>query len=402
MASFTYKAIDHNGETENGYLIAENIDEAQNELKNRKLIPLKLKKSNPRFNFSFFSSIGFSKLSLISRQLSTLINSGIPVDQALDSVSNQIEPLRVKNKLKQVSLKVKSGFKFSESLEEHPESFDKLYCSLIKAGESSGELGVILEKTSDFLERRANMTQEITGALVYPAILFTVALGIISMLLVYVVPDVVSQFSSLNRELPFLTKYLINLSEIISSPFFLFSLMIPLLSFFILVRYLGAEKVKTKFDKVLLKIPVIKDFLLDADLSRFTSSLSLLRMGNVSILNALQISSDTISNSYLRSSIKKASNSVKEGESIARSLEKVDVVPPLVIQMIQNGENSGKLEEMLSKLSDYLETRFKNSTKIAMNLLEPLVIIILGVFVALIVLAILLPLIQLNTFTTTL
>ena len=402
MASFTYKAIDHNGETENGYLIAENIDDAQNELKNRKLIPLKLKKSSTRFNFSFFSTIGFSKLSLISRQLSTLINSGIPVDQALDSVSNQIEPLRVKNKLKQVSLKVKSGFKFSESLEEHPESFDKLYCSLIKAGESSGELGVILEKTSDFLEKRANMTQEITGALVYPAILFTVALGIISMLLVYVVPDVVSQFSSLNRELPFLTKYLINLSEIISSPFFLFSLMIPLLSFFILVRYLGVEKVKTKFDKVLLKIPVIKDFLLDADLSRFTSSLSLLRMGNVSILNALQISSDTISNSYLRSSIKKASNNVKEGESIARSLEKVDVVPPLVIQMIQNGENSGKLEEMLSKLSDYLETRFKNSTKIAMNLLEPLVIIILGVFVALIVLAILLPLIQLNTFTTTL
>ena len=402
MASFTYKAIDHNGETENGYLIAENIDEAQNELKNRKLIPLKLKKSNTRFNFSFFSSIGFSKLSLISRQLSTLINSGIPVDQALDSVSNQIEPLRVKNKLKQVSLKVKSGFKFSESLEEHPESFDKLYCSLIKAGESSGELGVILEKTSDFLEKRANMTQEITGALVYPAILFTVALGIISMLLVYVVPDVVSQFSSLNRELPILTRYLINLSEIISSPFFLFSLMISFLSFFIFVRYLGAKKVKTKFDEVLLKIPVIKDFLLDADLSRFTSSLSLLKMGNVSILNALQISSDTISNSYLRSSIKKASNSVKEGESIARSLEKADVVPPLVIQMIQNGENSGKLEEMLSKLSDYLETRFKNSTKIAMNLLEPLVIIILGVFVALIVLAILLPLIQLNTFTTTL
>ena len=402
MASFTYKAIDHNGETENGYLIAENIDEAQNELKNRKLIPLKLKKSNTRFNFSLFSSIGFSKLSLISRQLSTLINSGIPVDQALDSVSNQIEPLRVKNKLKQVSLKVKSGFKFSESLEEHPESFDKLYCSLIKAGESSGELGVILEKTSDFLEKRANITQEITGALVYPAILFTVALGIISMLLVYVVPDVVSQFSSLNRELPILTRYLINLSEIISSPFFLFSLMISFLSFFIFVRYLGAKKVKTKFDEVLLKIPVIKDFLLDADLSRFTSSLSLLRMGNVSILNALQISSDTISNSYLRSSIKKASNSVKEGESIARSLEKADIVPPLVIQMIQNGENSGKLEEMLSKLSDYLETRFKNSTKIAMNLLEPLGIIILGVFVALIVLAILLPLIQLNTFTTTL
>ena len=208
MASFSYKALDHKGETEKGFLVAENINEAQNELKNRKLIPIKLKESKQRINLSFFSSISNSKLSIISRQLSTLINSGIPVDQALDSVSEQIEPPRIGNKLRQVSLKVKSGYKLSESLEEHPESFDRLFCSLIKAGESSGELGIILEKTSDFLEKRANMTQEITGALVYPAILFTVALGIISMLLVYVVPDVVSQFSSLNRELPFLTKYL--------------------------------------------------------------------------------------------------------------------------------------------------------------------------------------------------
>ena len=143
MASFSYKAMDQKGETEKGFLVAENIDDAQNELKNRKLIPLKLKQSNKRFNFSFFSSIGYSKLSLISRQLSTLVNSGIPVDQALDSVSEQIDSPRIGNKLRQVSLKVKSGYKLSESLEDHPESFDRLYCSLIKAGESSGELSLI-------------------------------------------------------------------------------------------------------------------------------------------------------------------------------------------------------------------------------------------------------------------
>ena len=400
MANFSYKAIDHNGEAENGYLFAETLDEASMELKNRKLIPLKLKKINRRFNLNPFTSIGFSKLSLISRQLSTLVNSGIPVDQALDSVAEQIEPSRVRNKLKQVSLKVKSGFKFSESLEEHPESFDKLYCSLVKAGESSGELGIILEKTSDFLEKRANMTQEITGALVYPIILFSVAIGIISLLLAYVVPDVVSQFNSLDRELPFLTKSLIFLSEIISSPFFLISLVtIPLVTFF-LVRRIGIKKVRTIFDKFLLKVPVIKNFLLDADLSRFSSSLSLLRTGNVSIINALEISADTITNSFLKSEIKKSSIGVREGETLASSLQKVSVIPPLAVQMIQNGENSGKLEEMLFKLSEYLETRFKNSVKIAMNLLEPLVIIILGIFVALIVLAILLPLIQLNTITT--
>ena len=402
MASFSYKALDHKGETEKGFLVAENINQAQNELKNRKLIPIKLKESKQRINLSFFSSISNSKLSLISRQLSTLINSGIPVDQALDSVSEQIEPPRIGNKLRQVSLKVKSGYKLSESLEEHPESFDRLFCSLIKAGESSGELGIILEKTSDFLEKRANMSQEITGALVYPLILFTVAIGIISLLLVYVVPDVVSQFSNLNRELPLLTKSLLFLSQVMTNPIFQVFIVSFCLLTYIPLKYFGTQKVKLKFDEILLKIPVVKNFLLDADLSRFTSSLSLLRLGNVSILNALKISSDTISNSYLRSSIIKASSRVGEGESIAKSLERVNAIPPLVIQMIQNGEKSGKLEDMLSKLSDYLETRFRNSTKIAMNLLEPLVIIILGVFVALIVLAILLPLIQLNTFTTTL
>ena len=401
MASFSYKALDHKGETEKGFLVAENIDEAQNELKNRKLIPIKLKEYKQRINLSFFSSISNSKLSLISRQLSTLINSGIPVDQALDSVSEQIEPPRIGNKLRQVSLKVKSGYKLSESLEEHPESFDRLFCSLIKAGESSGELGIILEKTSDFLEKRANMSQEITGALVYPLILFTVAIGIISLLLVYVVPDVVSQFSNLDRELPLLTKSLLFLSQVLTNPIFQIFIVLFCLLLYVPLKYFGTQKVKFKFDEILLKIPVVKNFLLDADLSRFTSSLSLLRLGNVSILNALKISSDTISNSYLRSSIIKASSRVGEGESLAKSLGRVNAIPPLVIQMIQNGEKSGKLEDMLSKLSDYLETRFRNSTKIAMNLLEPLVIIILGVFVALIVLAILLPLIQLNTFTTT-
>ncbi len=401
MASFSYKALDHKGETEKGFLVAENIDEAQNELKNRKLIPIKLKEYKQRINLSFFSSISNSKLSLISRQLSTLINSGIPVDQALDSVSEQIEPPRIGNKLRQVSLKVKSGYKLSESLEEHPESFDRLFCSLIKAGESSGELGTILEKTSDFLEKRANMSQEITGALVYPLILFTVAIGIISLLLVYVVPDVVSQFSNLDRELPLLTKSLLFLSQVLTNPIFQIFIVLFCLLLYVPLKYFGTQKVKFKFDEILLKIPVVKNFLLDADLSRFTSSLSLLRLGNVSILNALKISSDTISNSYLRSSIIKASSRVGEGESLAKSLGRVNAIPPLVIQMIQNGEKSGKLEDMLSKLSDYLETRFRNSTKIAMNLFEPLVIIILGVFVALIVLAILLPLIQLNTFTTT-
>ncbi len=399
MPNYSYKALDQSGITETGVLIAENLSEAQEELKNRRLIPINLKESKNRFNISLFRKISTSKLSLITRQLATLINGGIPVDQALDSVSKQIDSSLIKGKLSNIANKVKAGFKLSESLEDHPESFDRLYCSLVRAGETSGDLGMVLEKTSDFLERKSKISQDVIGALVYPFVLFSISIVVIILLLSFVVPEVVSQFSSLNRELPFITKSLLFLSSIFSS--YIFYLIIFLISLvgFLAIRTIGYESVKSKFDKVLLTIPIFKNSLIDSDLSRFTNSLSILRSSNISIINALEISGDTISNSYLRQQVKSISNKVAEGESLASSLERIQVIPPLVTQMIENGERSGKLEEMLEKVSVYLENKFQSSTKITMNLLEPLIVVFLGFFVALIVLAILLPLIQLNTLT---
>ena len=327
MPNFSYKALDNFGVTETGVLIADNLNEAQEELKNRRLIPISVREARNNFNISLFKRISSSKLSLITRQLSTLINGGIPVDQALDSVSKQMDSPFIKGKLLNISNKVKSGFKLSESLEDHPESFDRLYCSLVRAGETSGDLGAVLEKTSDFLERKSKITQDIIGALVYPFVLFSI------------------------------------------------------------------------LDKFLLSTPIIKNALIDSDLSRFTNSLSILRTSNISIINALEISAETISNSYLRQQIKSITNKVAEGETLAASLSKINAIPALVTQMIENGERSGRLEEMLEKVSTYLENKFQNSTKITMNLLEPLIVVFLGLFVALIVLAILLPLIQLNTLT---
>ncbi len=399
MPNYSYKALDQSGITETGVLIAENLSEAQEELKNRRLIPINLKESKNRFNISLFRKISTSKLSLITRQLATLINGGIPVDQALDSVSKQIDSSLIKSKLSNIANKVKAGFKLSESLEDHPESFDRLYCSLVRAGETSGDLGMVLEKTSDFLERKSKISQDVIGALVYPFVLFSISIIVIILLLSFVVPEVVSQFSSLNRELPFITKSLLFLSSIFSSYIFYLIIFLSSLIGFLAIRTIGYESVKSKFDKVLLTIPIFKNSLIDSDLSRFTNSLSILRSSNISIINALEISGDTISNSYLRQQVKSISNKVAEGESLASSLERIQVIPPLVTQMIENGERSGKLEEMLEKVSVYLENKFQSSTKITMNLLEPLIVVFLGFFVALIVLAILLPLIQLNTLT---
>ena len=399
MPNYSYKALDPTGITETGVLIAENLSEAQEELKNRRLIPINLKESKNRFNISLFRKISSSKLSLITRQLSTLINGGIPVDQALDSVAKQIDSPLIKGKLSNISNKVKAGFKLSESLEDHPESFDRLYCSLVRAGETSGDLGMVLEKTSDFLERKSKISQDIIGALVYPFILFAIAIVVIVLLLSFVVPEVVSQFSSLNRDLPFITKSLLFLSSVFTSYLFYASIFIIGLIGFITIRSIGYELFRSKLDKFFLSVPILKNSLIDSDLSRFTNSLSILRSSNISIINALEISADTISNSYLRQQVKSTANKVAEGESLASSLEKIQVIPPLVTQMIENGERSGRLEEMLEKVSVYLEDKFQSSTKITMNLLEPLIVVFLGMFVALIVLAILLPLIQLNTLT---
>tara|TARA_B100001564_G_scaffold359559_1_gene381842 strand:- start:221 stop:1426 length:1206 start_codon:yes stop_codon:yes gene_type:complete len=399
MPNFSYKALDNFGATETGVLIADNLNEAQEELKNRRLIPISVREARNNFNISLFKKISSSKLSLITRQLSTLINGGIPVDQALDSVSKQMDSPFIKGKLLNISNKVKSGFKLSESLEDHPESFDRLYCSLVRAGETSGDLGAVLEKTSDFLERKSKITQDIVGALVYPFVLFSIAIVVIVLLLSFVVPEVVSQFSSLNRDLPFITKALLFLSSVFTSYIFYSVLLLSGIAGFVSIRIIGYEKFKSKLDRFLLSTPIIKNSLIDSDLSRFTNSLSILRTSNISIINALEISAETISNSYLRQQIKSITNKVAEGETLAASLSKINAIPALVTQMIENGERSGRLEEMLEKVSTYLENKFQNSTKITMNLLEPLIVVFLGLFVALIVLAILLPLIQLNTLT---
>ena len=399
MPNFSYKALDNFGATETGVLIADNLNEAQEELKNRRLIPISVREARNNFNISLFKKISSSKLSLITRQLSTLINGGIPADQALDSVSKQMDSPFIKGKLLNISNKVKSGFKLSESLEDHPESFDRLYCSLVRAGETSGDLGAVLEKTSDFLERKSKITQDIIGALVYPFVLFSIAIVVIVLLLSFVVPEVVSQFSSLNRDLPFITKALLFLSSVFTSYIFYSVLLLSGIAGFVSIRIIGYEKFKSKLDRFLLSTPIIKNALIDSDLSRFTNSLSILRTSNISIINALEISAETISNSYLRQQIKSITNKVAEGETLAASLSKINAIPALVTQMIENGERSGRLEEMLEKVSTYLENKFQNSTKITMNLLEPLIVVFLGLFVALIVLAILLPLIQLNTLT---
>ena len=400
MAAYYYVAINSEGNKEKGVISADNLENAKRELRNRKLAPLKVSENNKYnlFNLLVQRKISLKNLVLFTRQLSALIGGGLPLDKSLKLIGNQSKNGHLKNQVLTLSSRIEEGFSFTEALKEFPQSFDNLYISLISAGEAAGDMSGILEKTASYLERRSKIQQDIIGALIYPLVLIILALVIVGLLLVFVVPNVVNQFDTLNQQLPLLTRVLISISDFLSGPAIWISLAILILLLGI-SRLIGRNKIRFLFEKHILKIPLINSFLINANLARFTSSLSILRNSNVPIIEGLNISTSTISNSFLKSKMNEALSKVSEGDSLAKSLNKVQEIPLLVIQMIDSGERSGELDSMLTKAAEYLDQDFQQSTKIAMNLLEPMVVVLMGSIVASIVVAVLLPLIQMNNLT---
>lgn len=397
MAAFDYVAINPNGKKEKGIIAADSLEIARRELRNRKLAPIKVSEVSSR-NFlfrSFQRKISLKNLVIFTRQLSALTSGGVVLDRALKLIGDQSSNSQLKEHSLTLASRIEEGFSFTEALKEFPQSFDRLFISLVSAGEKAGDMAGVLDRTASYLERKSKIQQDITGALIYPAVLLSLAFIIVSLMLIFVVPSVVDQFANLNQELPLITRWLIGLSDFISGPA-LWILLILVLSLLFSFRFFGVEKLFTIVDKYLLKIPVLKGFLINSNLARFTTSLSILRNNDIPIVQALDISTATISNSHLRSNLEKSLSRVSEGISLAQCLSSVPQIPPMVTQLVASGERSGELENMLSKAADFLDMEFQQSTKIAMNLLEPMVVVIMGTIVASIVVAVLLPLIQMN------
>ena len=397
MAAFDYVAINPNGKREKGIIAADSLEIARRELRNRKLAPIKVSEVSSR-NFlfrSFQRKISLKNLVIFTRQLSALTSGGVVLDRALKLIGDQSSNSQLKEHSLTLASRIEEGFSFTEALKEFPQSFDRLFISLVSAGEKAGDMAGVLDRTASYLERKSKIQQDITGALIYPAVLLSLAFIIVSLMLIFVVPSVVDQFANLNQELPLITRWLIGLSNFISGPA-LWILLILVLSLLFSFRFFGVEKLFTIVDKYLLKIPVLKGFLINSNLARFTTSLSILRNNDIPIVQALDISTATITNSHLRSNLEKSLSGVSEGNSLAQCLSSVPQIPPMVTQLVASGERSGELENMLSKAADFLDMEFQQSTKIAMNLLEPMVVVIMGTIVASIVVAVLLPLIQMN------
>ena len=397
MATFNYVAINPIGKKEKGVIAAESLEIARRELRNRKLAPVKVSEVN-RENILyklFQRKISLKNLVVFTRQLSALIGGGVTLDKALRVIGDQSSNSQLKEHAFTLASRVEEGFSFTEALKEFPQSFDRLYISLVSAGERSGDMVGILDKTASYLERKSKIQQDITGALIYPAVLISFAFIIVVLMLVFVVPSVVNQFTNLNQELPLLTKWLIGVSNFISGPALWITLTLAM-SLLLAFRFFGAKKTHTTMDRFLIRVPLLKGFIINSNLARFTSSLSILRNNDIPIVEALDISTTTVSNSHLRRNLEKSLRKVSEGDSLAKSLSSVPQIPPLVTQMVDSGERSGELENMLAKSAEFLDLEFQQSTKLAMNLLEPMVVVIMGSIVAGIVVAVLLPLIQMN------
>ena len=400
MPNFEYLVINSEGIKEKGLISAETSEIANYQLKQKNLIPIKLQRRKTGFGLFKYSEkkLSLSDLSLLTRQLSVLSSGGVPLDKSLMVISKQANNSVMKEQSSVLATKIEEGFSLSEALKEFPKTFDNLYVALISAGETSGEFNTLLEKIADYLEKRSLVQKEVIAALIYPTVLVSIALVIVGLMLIFVVPSIIGQFENLNQELPLLTRWLIGLSNFISGSG-IWILFIFITGIFALLKVGYKDYIKNRIDNLLIKIPYLSKFLIQADLSRFLSALSIMRSNNIPIMNAVMISLRTVSNSSLQRALKINLDKIAEGESMSSCLEKISYVPPLVKQMVASGEVSGSLETMLGKSSDYLDQEFRQSTKVFMGLLEPAVVLIMGVIVAAIVVAILMPLIQINSTT---
>ena len=341
--------------------------------------------------------ISTQDLAVATRQLATLIGAGIPLVDSLSALVEQVEHRQLKRILGAVKQKVNEGGSLADALAEHPKAFSNLYINMIRAGESSGALDVVLTRLADFTESSAALRSKLIGAMVYPAIMVLVGLAIVTILFAVVIPKVTKIFDDMNVTLPWTTRSLIAISDFVRDDWYVIIVGVPVLLYGIR-RWLNSPRGSLWFDRTQLKIPVVGDLVRMIAIGRFAKTLATLLSSGVALLTALDIVKNIVKNQVLSKVIEDARDAIREGESIAAPLKRSGQFPPLVFHMIAIGERSGQLEAMLENVSRAYDAQVDVRIAAFTSLLEPLMIVLMGGGVAFIVFSILMPIMQLNTF----
>jgi general secretion pathway protein F len=406
MPAFLWEALDKDGNTQKGSRDAESIGALRQYLRQEGFVPVDVQEITRkpeafRRSLSPLFSTGVRKLSsrdlsILTRQLATLLNSGLPIDTALATMVQQVEKSKAKNLLVAIRAKILEGYTFAQALEFYSHVFPDYYIATVSAGERVGNVAMVLERLSDYLQSAYQIKNKVTLALIYPIFIVLVGISVVIALLAFVMPDILKVFENMNQKLPLMTQTLIAINHFIQVWGVYFLLVISLfLAVFRLL--LNNEKVRKLWHSVLLRVPVYGRLLKERSIGKFTRTLSILLESKVNITHSMNIASDVVSVLPIKFGLQKAAQKVQDGNSIHMALSEIGYFPPILLSLIASGERSGSLAEMLRQGAKNQEEDTQTTLSLLVSVFEPVMILIMGAMVLFIVVAILVPIFEMNT-----
>lgn len=397
MPAFEYIALDTQGKKRKGVLEGDTQRQIRQQLREQSLAPLSVEQVSQKNTLRRQSSarVSAADLALLTRQLATLVRSGLALEEALRAIAEQTDKPRSKSLLLAVRSKVLEGHSLADGLADYPNIFPDLYRATVAAGEQTGHLDIVLERLAEYTEQRQYLRQKTLLALFYPLLLTSVAVLVVVGLLAYVVPQVVQVFENINQQLPLLTRILISISDFLRDWGWL--LLILLILFAATLHYLlRFEKFIILLHHFLLRLPIIAPLERNINVVRFTRTLSILLQSGVPILKALEITAQVVGNRPMRHALQRAAEQVRQGTSLYHALEQSRLFPSMTVYLIASGESSGHLEQMLDRAATMQERELETLIGVLLSLFEPILILVMGAIVLMIVLAILMPIFELN------
>ena len=398
MAAYAYQAMDKGGKNKSGVLEGDNARQIRQQLREKGLIPMQVdqvaeKERKSQASFTLFkNSISAADLSLLTRQLSTLVEASLPIEEALLAVAEQCEKPRQKNMMMAVRSKVVEGHTLADAMAEFPHVFDDLFRAMVAAGEKSGHLDTVLNRLADYTEKRQQTKSQITQAMVYPSIMMFFAFAIVILLLTVVVPKIVGQFQNMGQELPAITQILIDVSDFMRT--YGLALGVVLMTLAVIVNSMLQKPVmKKRYHKFILGLPLLGNLSKGLNTARFARTLSILTSSAVPLLESMRIASEVLENLHIRDAVNTAAGFVKEGSSLRASLDQTKMFPPMMMHMIASGE----LQQMLGRAADNQDRQFESLVGVSLKIFEPILIVTMASVVLFIVMAILQPILALNS-----
>jgi type IV pilus assembly protein PilC len=390
---FTYKGKTLSGTLVSGELKAKNRGELERTLRSNKILVTSVSAKPSQISLRIGTGIKKVHLSRFTRQFATMIGAGLPMVQALEILSQQMESAELRRVIGEVKESVQAGTTLAEALSRHKKVFDDLYVNMVDAGEIGGALDTILVRLAVYREKADALARKVKGAMIYPAVVMTVAIGVTFIMLTYIVPVFAKMFAGLGAELPAPTRFVLSLSGFIRS-----NILTGVISLIILIAayryYSRTQNGRLNIDRVKLKLPLFGDLIRKSSIARFSRTLATLLSSGVSILDALDITARASSNRVIHDAIKRSVLSIAEGETITQPLKESKVFPPMVIQMISVGEKTGGLDEMLSKIADFYDEEVDAAVAALTSMIEPVIIVLMGAVIGGILIAMYLPMFE--------